>query len=330
LECIKKESLVLFYNNRTKMNLLKTTLRIIRAPNIIIIGLTCYFLRFCLFSAAYKLYHIDFFLNDLQFAFLTMAIILVTIGGYIINDIYDSTIDKINYPEKQYLGNQLSEKSTIMVYILVNIIGLILSFIVAYQINYLQWLFFYPLAVLLLWYYSYKLKKTVLFGNLLVALFCSLVVLLLWFSEKESMEILHNSNGEKYFEIISIIIFYSLFAFISTLFREIIKDVEDIEGDKSDNCNTLPVRLGITRTKIITIITGLLLAVLVGIFLFINNNSQNIWKTLYAIIFLIIPVLITLFMLSRADNRQDFRRINLYVKLIMFLGLLYLPILSFF
>ncbi len=311
------------------MNLLISTLRIVRFPNIIIIGLTTYFIRIFIFSNAYSINGVDFFLNNSQFILLTIAIILATTGGYLINDIYDRSIDQFNAREKVYIGNRLSLNFVVFLYILINIIGLIVSFIVAIQIAYLQWLFLYPLAAFILWFYSYFLKNTVLWGNIVVAIFCSFVVLLIWFSEKESMQNLFRVNNYIYNKLVVIIVFYSLFAFLSTIFREIIKDIQDIEGDRLNNCKTLAVKYGIPKAKFVSIIFAILLLFIIGVFFIVFKNNSTIWGIFYGLFFLITPIIYTIFLTVKAEEKSDFKRINRMGKIIMFLGLLYLPVLSF-
>lgn len=311
------------------MGSLKTILRLVRAPNIIIIGLTTYFIRLCIFSPDYGINHIEFFLNDFQFILLTVAIMFATAGGYLINDIYDRPIDKINKLDKVYIGNRFSLRFVVYLYIIVNIIGLLLSLIIAVQVKYVQWLFFYPLAAIILWFYSYYLKRTVLLGNIIVALFCGLIVLLIWFSEKESIQELSRINSESSNKIFVIVFFYSLFAFLSTLFREIIKDIEDIEGDRLNNCNTIAIKYGIERAKTVSVVVAFLLLIVIGMFILVNQNILNVWGMIYSLFCLILPIIYAIYRVIKAEDDQDFISINRIIKIIMVLGLLYLPVLSF-
>ncbi|MFC2097584.1 geranylgeranylglycerol-phosphate geranylgeranyltransferase [Bacteroidota bacterium] len=304
-------------------------LRLMRLPNIIIIGLTAYLIRFCLFSPAFHRTGISFFLNGNNFLLLVLAIMMTTTAGYIINDIYDRNIDKYNRGEKQIIGKIISVKAGVYFYVIASVLGLILSFIVAYQTKYMQWLFFYPLATVLLWTYSYYLKRTPLWGNLFVSMFCSFVVLLIWFFEKETYTILNISNPDEAKSLTINLVFYSVFAFFSTLHREIIKDMEDMEGDKANNCRTYPVLYGIKKTKPIVLIVQLMLLCIIIIYLITVGKLFSIWVIIYGIICLILPVSLSIYKLIKAKEGKDYSQLNRIAKIIMVLGLLFLPVLSY-
>jgi 4-hydroxybenzoate polyprenyltransferase len=190
-----------------------------------------------------------FFLLDTTQTILTIADLILLVfstmfvaaAGYVINDYYDAAIDQVNKPSRWIAGNIWSMEKVLQLFYMLSLLGGILATIVAFRLGLIIYLFIYPLAIACLWFYSYSLKCKPITGNIWVSLFCAGVIMLVALAD-----LLH-----KRYEAIQIELwYYALFAFLSTWYREIVKDLEDVQGDQRADCKTFPVKYGISKGKI--------------------------------------------------------------------------------
>jgi 4-hydroxybenzoate polyprenyltransferase len=252
----------------------------------------------------------------IRFILLLLATLLTAASGYIINDYIDIKIDITNKPDKVVVGNIISRRMSMLLHLIFNVlaicIGLMLHWKIACTIG---------ICSLLLWFYSVVFKRMFLIGNLLIAALSAYVIIILKFFDKGMSTYL--------------IIAYALFAFGITLIREITKDAEDLRGDSKFNCRTLPIVLGIRKTKQILIyITGIFTATIFT-HIFIGNSMitfrheyGDIAYIFYMLLFVLTPLLFMLYMIRIADTKNDFSRLSLYCKLIMLSGILSMAILK--
>jgi 4-hydroxybenzoate polyprenyltransferase len=111
-------------------------------------------------------------------------------------------------------------------------------------------------------------------------------------------------------------------AFLTTLVREIIKDIEDIDGDKNLQCNTIPIFWGIPKTKIIIQLLILLTIAYVALVLknnFYGNRILNFW---YLLSFFVIPFAALSYLVFTANEKKDFYYAGLFSKILMAAGVL--------
>ncbi|HUR31969.1 MAG TPA: UbiA family prenyltransferase, partial [Saprospiraceae bacterium] len=239
--------------------MLKTIFNIIRWPNLLMLGgiqlLVFYRLMQPLSSV----------LTWIDLTFLVVITILLGAAGYVINDYYDADIDKINKPAKWIAGNKWSLAMVRTLYLMISFTGFLLSIWLALRLGLIKYIFIYPIAATGLWFYSYSLKCKPMIGNMWVSFFCAGVVCIVALPDI----LLDNSRAVK-IELW----YYAGFAFIATLYREVVKDIEDIEGDAQVNCQTAVVRFGLNFGKWIAIVLGLLLIVSL---LFWERQQTDYW-----------------------------------------------------
>ncbi|RZJ26733.1 MAG: ubiquinone biosynthesis protein UbiA [Flavobacterium sp.] len=183
---------------------------------------------------------------DLRIFILVLASALSIASGYIINNFYDSKKDLINRPNKSMLDRLVSQKTKLYVYFSLN-------FIVAFISIFLSWrvFLFFSAYIFLIWFYSHKLKKYAIIGNITAALLAVLpfFAVLIYLFKKDRF---------RHFEIehVEIIFAHAAFLFLLILIREMIKDLENIKGDLANNYRTIPVIYGeSTSKKAITVLT---------------------------------------------------------------------------
>ncbi len=244
-----------------------------------------------------------------------LIIITMTIAasGYVINDYYDARIDSINRPQRWIAGNAWSIRTVLNIYTVLVGSGALLSIFLAYRLSLFIYLFIYPVAIAGLWFYSYALKCRPVTGNIWVALFCGGVVSIIALPD-----LLHDNS-----EVISIQLwYYSLFAFISTWYREAIKDLEDMAGDHREGCSTFPVRFGLKNGKIMAIVLGLLL--ITALIAWEMTQTDSLKKLIFTVLEGS-SVATTAFIWWSKDNTY-FQKASLLTKGVMLAGTLVLLI----
>ena len=317
---------------------LNNIFKIIRWKNLAIISLSQIFIKF---------FFIDFFIQKDQllnanFVILLIVTILIAASGYIVNDIYDYNLDQINKPERVVLGKFLKSRDAIIIYMLFNSLAIVLSIFLCIKIKQEIYILVFLLIIYCLWLYSKKLKKYKIIGNILIAFFISLSILNVpLFSYK-------NILSDDRFFVFLIISIYSVLAFLINVKREIIKDIEDIEGDKMHKVKSLPIIFGTKKSKLVTVIIGIILMFAISsiitfqililrsdLLLDVGGNqfsNPQIWganyiSTVYMFIILIIFFYAELLILN-ATSKTNFTKVSKLLKFLMLLSLLSIPVFS--
>jgi 4-hydroxybenzoate polyprenyltransferase len=305
--------------------------RLIRFPNLVIICLTQVLLRYCivrpiLFSQAPELIS-----SGLDFYLLVLVTVLLAIGGYIINDYFDIPIDEVNKPGKNMVGDKFSEDKIRLLHQWINGIAIVIGFYLAYRLKSLSFGLVFPFIAFLLWFYSAKYKRTFVLGNLIIAVLSALVIFVVWY-----FEFLHlRLNPENFVVVLDsmklttrFFLLYGLFAFLVSLFREMIKDMEDIKGDQQNGCRTIPVVLGIKTTKYIVALLVVLVIFLVVYCCWIAYNLTQTGILYYLVGVVITPMIYLLVKIFPAKSDEDFHFLSSLCKIIMIAGILTMQLIS--
>jgi len=326
------------------MNFIFHFLRLIRFPNLVIIALTQYAIRFGIISPFLNQAGLDLFLSEKLFGMLVGATVLIAASGYIINDYFDVKLDLLNKPNQLVIGKSISRRQAMFLHTLVNLVGLALALYVAISIQHSMLVLFQIVSAALLWFYSINFKKQILIGNIIIAALTALVpftagyyeIILLFDSVKTELVISNIEVDNIRSLLFSIqyllywIIGYSTFAFILTFIREVIKDCEDIEGDKEFGCKTLPIVHGIPKAKKVANLSVALLVVLLTFLEFVQVNSQD-WISFSYFFFLIsLPLLWLMVKIRKAKTKKHFFIISQVIKVLMLVGILYTGIIYLF
>lgn len=274
--------------------------KLTRFGNLLIIALAQYFT--VLFLVADRSDWKSFLYSEKLFL-LSLSSVLIAAAGYIINDYYDVKIDYINKPDRVVVGKVIKRRIVMVAHTALNMTGIALGYMVSPMIAIINFG-----CALLLWLYSNQLKRLPLIGNISVALLTGLSIYII--------EIFYQTNN-------SFILIYALFACGFTLIREIVKDLEDLKGDASFGCRTLPIVLGIRKTKNIIFLFSILFTTSISLLLFDNSEWQYYWL----ITGNIIAIFILLILLSRADTVKHFHQLSTTTKIVMLLGILSMTIL---
>lgn len=318
--------------------MIKDFLKLIRYKNLIMVAALQYLLLYCLIIPYLK-YHYSLILgiymipqfSNLDFFFLVMATVLITAAGYVINDYFDLSIDLINHPQNVVLGKKITLRTALVIHWIFNIIGVVLGFYISWRINLINLGFIFIFTAGLLWYYSTIFKRELIIGNIIVAILTALIPLLVIVYEIIPLNYVYGNQLQFYYLNFNKIAFwtfgFAFFAFISTFVREIIKDIEDFEGDNAYGRKSIPIVLGINNAKIIVVSLLLLftMAVSWATLLYVDNQLSQ-W---YISILVIFPTLILIFKIIRAKEEKDYTFASKILKVIMVTGISYLFVLYF-
>ena len=298
--------------------------RLIRLPNLLIVALVQSLLYFRLLLPAFAQQGINPRLNTLEFLFLVLATLCTTACGYIINDLYDYEMDLLNRKAKVIVNEKISAQTCIWIYALLGYFGFMFSLYLAFRIGQVYMMGLYVLSFALLFLYTRILKKRPLLGNMLVALFCSGVAGLVCLAELPGWWALQNVAPQTAQALQSIINWYCAFAFFSTLFREIVKDLEDKPGDAAAGCRTFPIVAGDAAAKFLAMaMAGLLLVLLGGLFIYqVPGFSTRFY--IGALIGVVAPLIYAIYLLQNAQTPSDYHRISTLAKVVMLAGVLLL------
>ncbi len=266
---------------------------VVRGYNIPIIALAQYLSA--IFILAPERRALDVIL-DINLFFIVLASSLTIASGYIINNFYDAQKDLINRPKKSMLDRLVSQGTKLRVYFILNFIVFLLALLVSWRAA-----VFFSAYIFLIWFYSHKLKRYPLIGNLTAAVLAVLPFfgILMYF--------------KNFYEVIFA---HATFLFLLILTRELIKDLENIKGDIVADYRTIPVMFGERAAK--TVIMGLTFLTIIPVFLLIEVYDVGYMDTYFY--GGMIVIIYFLYLLWEAETQKDYLRLHNILKLLIVTG----------
>jgi 4-hydroxybenzoate polyprenyltransferase len=295
-------------------------LKLVRWPNLLFILLAECLFHFCIYKPLYPLGGAG---ADRQFYFILITYVLIAAAGYIINDYFDVNIDQVNKPEKVVVGEFISRRWVIFWHLIFSLLGIYISTI-AFPFQLYWHIHLANLAtILFLWFYSTNFKKDFLVGNVVISILTAWSIAVVYFSKFTVQELFHPAIGSvanvRFFKLM---LLYSAFAFILTLVREALKDMEDIEGDEKFGCKTLPIVWGLMPTKVYIAVWLMVVIVMLAIIqIFVLPFGWWI-SILYCFLFIIAPLVYVLVKLPTSFSSNDFTTLSSWIKFAMLAGIL--------
>ncbi|MBL7736242.1 MAG: geranylgeranylglycerol-phosphate geranylgeranyltransferase [Chitinophagaceae bacterium] len=305
------------------MKLIAAFFRLIRSVNLLFIVLTqCLFQYFIVIP----LFHDQDWSPALPakyFALLCFSSVCIAAAGYIINDYFDLNIDRINKPDRLLVDKVIRRRWAILWHWALSFAGVLLGGYVGWK-SQINWLGLANAGcVAALWFYSTIFKKKMLSGNIIIALLTAWVVLVVGFATHYRL-LTHPFayDSMQASKLLRLTFLYGGFAFIISLVREIIKDIEDMPGDAKYGCRTMPIVWGIQAAKMFAATWILILVAALAIVQV--YTLQFGWRAsfVYCAVFIILPLLLILRKLIHAGTAEDFRLLSKWVKIVMLTGIL--------
>ncbi|OAB25193.1 4-hydroxybenzoate polyprenyltransferase [Flavobacterium fryxellicola] len=294
-------------NRKHKLLLMKiiSLFSVVRGYNIPIIILAQYLSA--IFILAPEKRALDILL-DFNLFILVFASSLTIASGYIINNFYDNQKDLINRPNKSMLDRLVSQKTKLSVYFTLNFIVALMALFVSWRV-----FLFFSAYIFFIWFYSHKIKKYPIVGNLTAAVLAVLpfFAILLYFYTRIPFEDIENYKRQ-----LAVIFAHAAFLFLLLLVREMIKDLENLRGDLANDYKTIPIVYGEEISK--KVITILTLLTVLPIYVLIEIYDVG-YMDIYFYICLIILIFFLLY-LWKSNTKVQFLVLHNVLKFLIVAG----------
>ena len=296
-------------------------LKLIRYQNLLLLAFMQLIFRYVFFQSQ----DIPLALADWQYGLFVLSTVLIAAGGYVINNIFDQHTDTINKPNTVVIGKSISETQGYNIYIALTATGVSIGFYLSNVIAKPGFATIFILIAATLYLYATSLKQMTLIGNIMVALLLSFSVVIIGIFDL--FPTIHEGNQQQMANLFSILLDYTIFAFMINLLREIVKDIEDVDGDYNMGMNTLPIAIGKSRaTKIVFVLSFIpLLLILHYIY---NYLFGLLFVTLYLLFFVVAPLLYFTIKIGAATSKKEFHNLSLLLKWILLFGILSIVVIS--
>ena len=300
--------------------------RLIRPANLLIIAATMYSLGWY-FDSIFAVSNKASYLFSFDFLLLVFSTVLIAGAGNIINDYFDIRADRINRPDRIIISKHIKRRWAILLHWVINFFAFTIAVYLSYRNDTFWYVFIHLLSINLLWYYSMQLKRTLVIGNIIIAVLTALVPILvgIFYNQQVGADELTYTfpftlNSTNHYPIY-LGFGIGIFAFILNWTREIIKDIEDIKGDKVIKARTIPIVWGVRKTKGMSM---MLMLVTIGLSILLIASRKYILDLMAfsPLILSAISIVITFILLFNAKTKSQFKRSHGWVKITMIFGLL--------
>ena len=298
--------------------------KLIRWPNLLFIALTQYLF---FYAVAMPVFSTSLFITretQILFHILSLSSVLIAAAGYIINDYFDLNIDTVNKPDRLVVDHGISRRWAMFFHFIFSLAGILMGFYIGLENG--NWFIgiAHATVAILLWIYSTSLKQRAIVGNVVISMLTAWALLVVYFFLVFNEQYIQQATtyATAVQKLFRIALLYAAFAFLITYIREMVKDMEDVEGDRRYGCRTMPIIWGIQVTKLVTSIFMVFLLALMLLAL-IYIIQLNMWlPALYHILLIIVPTAYTFYLLQRSNNTADFTKLSRWIKIIIFFGIL--------
>lgn len=302
-------------------------LRLVRWVNLLIIALSMYLFQFCVIKTYLDAAHVHLTLSWFYFSLLVLSVVLIAAGGNVVNAYLDFEQDAIFKRDKLIISNYISLDNAFNLQLGLSVAGILIGFFLAYHFDNTRLGYIFLTATALLWLYSQILKKYFLVGNLVVAALSAIVFVMPVLFEAHMTDVIQTEFQEMAIKTIQTELkLYVFFAFLVSLIREIIKDAEDKEADTAYGMDTIPVVLPTwaVNTIVVAMMVGLMVVIgFVQKYFWVHELKKHFW---FAVFFLQFPILTNMITTIVAKKKEDYHNISVFLKLLMFFGILSLPV----
>jgi len=254
------------------------------------------------------------------------ASIFIAAGGYAINDYFDLQIDTINKPHKVVVDRILKRRWIIVWHLVLSTAGIVISLYISFRTGYWIIAIANTICVLLLWFYSTHFKKQLLTGNLVISALTAWVIIVVYFFAGAGLLNYNGWHSDVWLfdirKLYKLTIVYAGFAFIMSLIREVVKDMEDLYGDAQYQCRTMPLVWGIPVSKMFVAVWIVVCSA--ALFIIQLYMWQSGWwiDALYTALLIAVLLLYILRKLYRAQKPEDYHKLSNDIKWVMLTGIL--------
>jgi len=310
------------------VNLYQTAIyysRLIRLPNLLIMALTQYLMRYAIVAPLLAVYNMHLQLPDAWFLVMVIATACVGASGYVINDYFDTRTDLVNKPNRVVVGKYISRRLTMAIHVVFSLIATLLGTLVSMRIGLPILGLIFLMITGILWFYSTSYKRQAFLGNFIVALLTAIVPFMVLLFEIPLLRKAYLVELNLFHIQLSIlwiwVAAFAAFAFLMSLIREMIKDCEDIEGDLIHERKTLPIQWGIKSVK--GIVIGISTVSLILLSWLAYTFIYDIYSVIYLFVAVCLPWIYMIILTSKAKIPTQFHKASIWCKITMLAGLGY-------
>lgn len=297
---------------------MKPLFRLIRLPNLIVVAITQWMVAIPIIAWTAAENNLDTALNHNQLLLLILATLSIVVAGYCVNDVLDYPIDIVNHPKKVVVIRQIKMRTVYWLTAFFAIFGFICALILAFQKDEIDFLWLYPLFILLLGGYPKFFKIHPFAGNLLISTSCAGVAALVWLAERSTWGSMPTEVKD---EIGFLLIIFMAYAFLATWIREIVKDLEDYQGDMLGGRRTFPITYGVKKAKFfIHFLAAFLATVLVANAFYWGNFSSRLTVVVLSAL-LGVVIIFMQWQLTQANTPTAYHKVSSWWKYFMLGGL---------
>lgn len=305
------------------MKLFGAFLKLVRWPNLVFIALTQVMFKYCILKPVFQQASLKPNVEGLYFVLIILSYVFIAAAGYIINDYFDLNIDQVNKPDKVIIERVIRRRWALAWHIILSVLGIAFSFYVDMRAGSKIAGLSSFICVILLFFYSTTLKKKFLIGNVLVsAITAWSIIALTWFEGNQFFLSKGRAGSLEIEKIFRLTVLYTSFAFIISLIREVVKDMEDVEGDRKYGCRTMPIVWGYNATKVFVMVWMIVLIGTVATAQAYVIQFGWWFSIIYAIFLIIGPLLRISKNLFSARTPADYHKLSSTIKLVMLTGIL--------
>lgn len=306
-------------------------LKLIRWPNLLLIVISMKLLLFFVISPLLGLDWFEGGMDVWEFSLLVLATLFIAMGGYLVNDFSDMNADSVNKPGKNQVGGKFSVLMTNTLYWVFTVAGVLSGTFLSYLLNQINYGLIFLFVAGLLWFYSQKYQCQPLVGNVVVAFLSALSFGLVWLFEFFALSNNANvfANVQSNFGMVNkLVLIYMGFAFLVSLLREVVKDIEDYKGDDRFGCRTFTVVYGISKARYLAVfvaITGLIASIWFQYYFYTAS-----FTLLFAYFFLVNALFIwCIYLLLKVEQKEDYTKLSVVIKILMLVGILSMALFYF-
>jgi 4-hydroxybenzoate polyprenyltransferase len=305
-------------------------IKLTRPENILMVIVTMVLLRYFVVLPLLTASHLglEFSLSTGMFVVNVLVVVLVTAAGNIINDYFDQKVDRINKPDRLIVGKTVKRRVAILLHHGLNITAVLLCALLCAAMR-MWWPLLVPISIAsLLWIYSPLLKTKPFVGNFIVAICVAVVPIWLGVFELRAIELefgdLMQSMSEVFNRIYRWLGLFAGFAFVLTLVREMAKDLEDLEGDKEEQYQTLAIIWSLKKSKNYMLTLEVIALASISLLSTLEYASMGMAKNpLFAILWcVVLPMVRVIYLTKKAQTKEDWSAVSKSLKLTMLCGVL--------
>lgn len=268
---------------------------VVRGYNILVVVVAQYLASIYIFAADKPLASVVFDINLLMLVLASSAVIA---SGYIVNSFYDSEKDLINRPQKTMIDRLVSQNTKLAFYFILNFLAIVFASYVSFRA-----VLFFAIYIFGIWLYSHRLKKIALLGNLVSAVLTVTPFFAIF---------IYYRNFE------FVIVFHAMFLFLLLTIREMVKDLENLEGDFAQNYKTIPVKYGVRTSKII--ITAFIALTSIPAFILLTRYNLGYMYWYFCLSLVLLAVFLVL--LWKFKSKYQFLWLHNLLKLLIVVGVM--------